>query len=91
MAKLFKGASMGFIAALRQADDDKAAAAVAANEKHPDQELETAVRRRMRVHPAAPGVPEKTELRPGTNDGLRPIVSIHGRDVKEEEIDRSDA
>ena len=81
---------MGFIAALRQADDDKAAA-VAANEKHQDHDLETAVRRRMRVRPAAPGVPEKTELRPVTNDALRPIVSIHGRDVKEEEIDRSDA
>ena len=90
MAKLFKGASMGFIAALRQADDDKAAAAVAVNQKHPDQELETAVRRRMRVHPLPAG-PEKTELRSVGNESLRPIVSIHGRDINEEEIDRSDA
>src|SRR5690242_18480914 len=55
------GGSMGFIAALRQADDK--AAAVALNEKRQDQDLETAVRRRMRVHPQ-PAVPEKTELRP---------------------------
>lgn len=86
-----QGGFMGFIAALRQAEDDKAAASVALNENRQDQDLETAVRRRMRVHPSALGVPEKRELRSVTNETLRPIVSIHGRDVKEEEIDRSDA
>jgi len=80
---------MGFIAALRQADDK--AAAVALNEKRQDQDLETAVRRRMRVHPQ-PAVPEKTELRPSSEgETLRPIVSIHGHDVRDDEVDPSAA
>jgi hypothetical protein len=80
---------MGFIAALRQAEDK--AAAVALNEKRQDQDLETAMRRRMRVHPQPAGA-EKTELRPSSEgQPLRPIVSIHGRDVKDDEVDPSAA
>ncbi len=83
---------MGFIAALRQAEEQgKTAAKLALGEVRQEiYEAETALRRRMRVHPQ-PGTPgEKGEanvLRPGKERAAQPIVSIHGRDVSEEDID----
>jgi hypothetical protein len=82
---------MGFIAALRQAEEHgKTAAKLALGKtRHELLEAETALRRRMRVHPQ-PAVPgEKTES-VGTKE-LRPIVSLHGRDVEEDEIERTSA
>lgn len=89
---------MGFIAALRHAEEQsKNAAKLTLNEiAHEIHEAETAVRRRMRVHPhpAVPG--EKNEASAlkkvsSSGDSLRPIVSIHGQDVSEDEIGRTPA
>jgi hypothetical protein len=88
---------MGFIAALRQAEEQgKSTAKLALNEiAHQVHEAETAVRRRMRVHPH-PTVPAgNTEAGlkkiSSTEDQLKPIVSIHGQDVTEEDIDHTAA
>ncbi len=83
---------MGFIAALRQAEEQsKTAAKLALGEVRQEIcEAETALRRRMRVHPnpASPG--EKSEaslLKAAKETAARPIVSVHGRDVTDEDID----
>jgi hypothetical protein len=88
---------MGFIAALRQAEEQgRNAAKLTLNEiSHEIREAETAVRRRMRVHPQ-PAVPaDKADAglkkMSSTEDPLRPIVSIHGQDVPEEDIDHTAA
>ena len=89
---------MGFIAALRHAEEQsRNAAKLTLNEiAHEVREAETALRRRMRVHPQ-PTVPgEKTEAgslkKVSSSEGsLRPIVSIHGQDVSEDEIGRTPA
>ena len=89
---------MGFIAALRQAEEQsKNAAKMALNEiAHEVREAETAVRRRMRVHPQPAAPADKAEAGAlknvsTTEDPLRPIVSIHGQDVPEEDIDHTAA
>ena len=83
---------MGFIAALRQAEEHgKTAAKLALGKtRHELMEAETALRRRMRVHPQ-PALPtDKNEMVAGSKE-LRPIVSLHGRDVAEDEIERTSA
>lgn len=89
---------MGFIAALRHAEEQsKIAAKLTLNEiAHEVREAESALRRRMRVHPH-PAIPadraEAGALKKisSTEDPLRPIVSVHGQDVTEEDIDHTTA
>src|SRR5581483_1551357 len=94
----YEGGNMGFIAALRQAEEQgKSTAKLALNEiAHQVHEAETAVRRRMRVHPhptVSAGTTEAGGLKKvsSTEDQLKPIVSIHGQDVSEEDIDHTAA
>lgn len=88
---------MGFIAALRHAEEQgRNAAKLTLNEiSHEIREAETAVRRRMRVHPQPAVSADKTDAGlkklSSTEDPLRPIVSIHGQDVPEEDIDHTAA
>ncbi len=87
---------MGFIAALRQAEEQsKNADKLAFNEiAHEVHEAETAVRRRMRVHPQPAASADRAEAGAfkkvsSTEDPVRPIVSIHGHDIPEEDIDHT--